>query len=85
MVTVGIPGLVLVSAWIVFLPALHFFRQIADPCNRVLSMLFLRVWIFGVYASCFESTLFQQVGEVWFIFIIAVFGLQQLTVSRVKL
>lgn len=85
MVTVGIPGLVLVTAWIVFLPALHFFRQIVDPYNRVLAMLFLRVWIFGVYASCFESTLFQQVGEVWFIFIIAVFGLQQLTVSRVKL
>jgi O-antigen ligase len=85
LVTVGIPGLVLVTAWIVFLPALHFFRQIVDPYNRVLAMLFLRVWIFGVYASCFESTLFQQVGEVWFIFIIAVFGLQQLTVSRVKL
>jgi O-antigen ligase len=84
-VTVGIPGMLLVVMWIVLFPVVDFFRQVEDPCNRVLSIFFLRIWLFGIYASCFESAIFQQVGEVWFIFIMSVFGLRQLTGARVQL
>jgi O-antigen ligase len=84
-VTVGIPGMLLVVMWIVVFPVVDFFRQVEGPYNRILSIFFLRIWLFGIYASCFESTLFQQVGEVWFIFIVSVFGLRQLTGARVQL
>jgi hypothetical protein len=34
--------------------------------------------MFSLLGSCFESNLFPQVGDLWFIFIIAVFGLRYL-------
>ena len=45
-------------------------------------MLFLRACLFGTYASCFESSIFQQVGEVWFFFMTAAFGLRYLSRMR---
>ncbi len=45
-------------------------------------MLFLRVCLYGVYASCFESSIFQQVGEVWFFYLTSTFGLRYLSVTR---
>ena len=41
-----------------------------------MQMLFLRVCLYGIYASCFESSIFQQVGNVWFFFMISAFGLR---------
>jgi O-antigen ligase len=81
--SVGLPGLALVIAWIVILPIVDFYRQPRDARTFPLSLLFLRVCLYGIYASCFESSIFQQVGEVWFIFMIAVFGLRYLSVARV--
>jgi O-antigen ligase len=82
--TVGVPGLLLVLVWIILLPLVDFYRQSGDRNERLLAILFFRVWLFGIYASSFESTLFQQVGEVWFVFVVAVFGLRFLSVSRVR-
>ena len=81
--TTGLPGLLLAVLWIVILPLRDFQRLALDGPESALSILFLRVWLFGIYASSFESTLFQQVGEVWFILIVAVFGLRLLSTSRV--
>ena len=83
-VTVGLPGLLLIIIWLVFRPAVHFFRQIHNPGNDALAIFFLRIWLFGLYASCFESMILQQNGAVWFVFIMAVFGLHQLTFARVR-
>lgn len=83
-VTIGVPGLMLVLVWIAVLPAVYLFHQVKDPHNRILSIFFLRVWLFGLYASCFESMIFQQVSAVWFILVIAIFGLRQMTVARVQ-
>jgi O-antigen ligase len=84
--TLGLPGLALVLVWLLVLPASDFYRQYArtpgDPGERSLATLFLRVWLFGVYASSFESILFQPVGELWFIFLMSVFGLRYLSLSR---
>ena len=49
----------------------------------MLAILFLRVWLFAIYASSFESTIFPQLGEVWFILLISVLGLRLLSTSRV--
>jgi O-antigen ligase len=79
---VGVPGLLLVVAWVVVLPVLDFFRQAGDPRSRWIALFFLRTWLFGLYASSFEGALFMQIGEVWVIFMIAVYGLRYLSVAR---
>jgi O-antigen ligase len=81
-ITTGVPGLALAAIWLVALPLLDFYRRSDDPQSRPLALFFLRVWLFGLMMASFESILFPQVGEVWFIFIIAVFGLRYLTQAR---
>jgi O-antigen ligase len=80
--TIGIPGMLFVVVWVVILPIVDFCRQSPDPHTRALQTLFLRVCLYGVYAACFESSILQQVGEVWFFFMTSTFGLRYLSVTR---
>ncbi len=80
--TTGIPGLALVLLWIVILPILDFYRQPREAHAKPLQMLFLRICIYGSYASCFESSMFEQVAP-WYLFMTAAFGLRYLLVTRV--
>jgi O-antigen ligase len=83
---VGIPGLALIIAWVVVLPVADYYRlsrRRAAP-GQPLQLLFLRVCLYGVYTSCFESAIFQPVGEVWFLFLTSIFGLRYLTRTSVK-
>jgi O-antigen ligase len=80
--TIGIPGMLLAVVWVVFLPIVDFFRGDGDQQTRALQLLFLRVCLYGVYASSFESSIFQQVGEVWFFFMTSTFGLRYLSLTR---
>jgi len=81
-VTIGIPGMLLVVLWVVVLPIADFCRRSSDPETAALQMLFLRVCLYGVYASCFESSILQQAGEVWFFYMTSTFGLRYLSVTR---
>lgn len=83
-VTIGIPGMLLVVLWVVFLPIVDFHRGTVDEQTKALKMLFLRVCLYGVYASSFESSMFQQVGEVWFLFMTSAFGLRYLSLTRTR-
>jgi O-antigen ligase len=80
--TIGIPGMLLAVAWVVVLPIVDFCRRSPDPNAAALQMLFLRVCLYGTYASCFESSILQQVGEVWFFFMTSTFGLRYLSLTR---
>ena len=51
----------------------------ADPA---LTTLFVRIWLFGVYASSFESVLFDRGDPHWFTMLVAMFGLRYLTTLR---
>jgi O-antigen ligase len=77
-VTIGVPGLILALTWVVILPVLDWHRAPRDPHTAPVQDLFLRACLFGTFASCFESSIFQQVGEVWFFFMTAAFGLRYL-------
>ncbi|MGA7786971.1 MAG: O-antigen ligase [Xanthobacteraceae bacterium] len=81
-VTIGIPGMLLVVLWAVVLPIVDFCRRAPDPHAAALQTLFLRVCLYGVYASCFESSILQQVGEVWFFYMTSAFGLRYLSLTR---
>ncbi|HXQ84712.1 MAG TPA: O-antigen ligase [Xanthobacteraceae bacterium] len=80
--TIGLPGMALVIVWVVILPVVDFFRGAGDAQTKALQLLFLRVCLYGVYASSFESSIFQQVGEVWFFFMTSTFGLRYLSLTR---
>jgi O-antigen ligase len=82
-VTIGIPGMLLVVFWVVVLPIADFCRSAPDPQTAPLRMLFLRVCLYGVYASCFESSILQQAGEVWFFYMTSAFGLRYLSRTRI--
>jgi O-antigen ligase len=81
-VTIGIPGMLLVVLWVVVLPIADFCRRTPEPETAALQMLFLRVCLYGVFASCFESSILQQAGETWFFYMTATFGLRYLAVTR---
>jgi O-antigen ligase len=81
--TIGIPGMLLVAIWVIILPIVDFCRVAPDPQTYPLQMLFLRVCLYGVYASCFESSMLEQVGEVWFFYMTSAFGLRYLAQLRV--
>lgn len=80
--TLGIPGALLTTLWLVVLPLVDFYRSPDDLSADPLRMLFLRVCLFTAYGSCFESMLLRQ-GAAAIIVFIAVFGLRYLSVSRV--
>jgi O-antigen ligase len=80
--TIGLPGLLLTIIWIVVLPIADFYRLPADVEAAPMQLLFLRICLYGIYSSCFESSIFQQVGEVWFFFMISAFGLRYASLAR---
>ena len=51
--TVGIPGSVLVTLWLVVFPLFDFYRASHDLSGAPLEMLFLRVCLFAAYAVLF--------------------------------
>ena len=79
--TIGIPGAILATLWLVILPFADFYRSSHERPAAPLEMLFLRVCLFAAYASCFESMLLQEGGAALFLFA-ATFGLRLLSVAR---
>jgi O-antigen ligase len=80
--TIGLPGLLLTILWVAVLPISDFYRLPSDARSAPMQLLFLRVCLYGIYASCFESSIFQQVGNVWFFFMISAFGLRYASLMR---
>jgi O-antigen ligase len=81
--TIGLPGLLLTILWVVISPITDFYRQERTPQTEPVQMLFLRICLFSMFSACFESSILQQVGEVWFFFVSGVFGLRYLSRMRI--
>lgn len=81
--TIGLPGMVLATVWAAVLPVVDYCRRTGDAQTGALQMLFLRVCIYGTFASCFESSIFQQSTSVWFFFMTSIFGLCYIARTRV--
>ena len=47
-------------------------------------MMFLRVWLFGLYLSSMESFFLDRADPLWFTFLVAVSGLHYLGRFRAK-
>jgi O-antigen ligase len=81
--TIGLPGMALAIGWAVVAPIADYCRPIDDAHAKALQTLFLRVCLYGAFASCFESSIFQQATAVWFFFATSIFGLRYLACTRV--
>lgn len=81
--TIGIPGSILMTLWLVVRPLVDYYRAPDLPFSEPLKMFFLRVCLFAAYESCFESS-FLEVGVFLLFLVFASFGLRFMTLLRVS-
>ena len=80
----GLPGLALLIVAIVIKPLRDFHAADQGGNNGPLAMVFLRIWLFGLYLSSMESFFLDRAEPLWFTFLVAVFGLHYLARFRAK-
>ena len=76
MINAGVFGLILMLIWLMILPLRYIRAAEATGNDPALTLLFSRLWLYGLYASCMESTFFQNGSSVWFCLMIAIFGMR---------
>lgn len=81
----GIPGLVL-ALWALVLQPLRDYRAASlRDADGTIRILMLRIWIFGLYLSAFDTIFFQQSDPIWIMFLFAIFSLRYLACFKVAL
>ena len=80
----GLPGLALMIVVFLIYPVIDFHRRIDAPANRMLASLFLRIWLFEMYTSTFESFFFDRAFPGWFTVLVAICGLRYVSRLRVS-
>ncbi len=80
----GLPGLLLLMAAIVVKPLRDFQGTDEGGNNGPLAMVFLRIWLFGLYLSSMESFFLDRADPLWFTFLVAMFGLHYLARFRAR-
>jgi O-antigen ligase len=81
--TIGIPGSALTVLWLIVLPLADYYRSALGEANFAPRLLFLRTCLYGACASSFESVFFEMTA-VWFMLLLAVFGLRLLSVLSLE-
>lgn len=81
---IGLPGLALLIVVLVILPLRNFHAADRGGNEGPLTMLLLRLWLFGLYLSSLESFFLDRADPLWFTFLMAVFGLHYLARYRLK-
>ncbi|KRE15968.1 hypothetical protein ASE66_09280 [Bosea sp. Root483D1] len=74
-ITTGLPGLVLTLVLLVWLPLRDIARAEATPNDPALTRFFVRIWLYGILVACVESLFFQSGSLIWFMLVVAIFGL----------
>jgi O-antigen ligase len=81
-VMTGLVGLTLALGWVFVQPLRDHIRTLADRVDPALNLMFLQVWLFGLYLSGFESELFNNGSVMWFMTAAAVIGLRLQTTAE---
>ena len=76
MINAGVPGLCLVVLWLLVLPIGDVGRARRSGNDPALTRLFIRIWLFSIFAACLESNFFVNTGPLWFSMVVAVTGLR---------
>lgn len=84
LLAVGIPGFVLTIIWVMFVPLRSADAAYSAGNNKVLTRLFVRIWLYALYMSCMESTFLQNGGSLWFAMLFSIFGLRLQATAHLK-
>ncbi len=76
LLTTGLPGLLLSLLLVVFVPLRAIGRLDGGTHeSRALTRLFMRVWLYVLFAGCLEVIFFQSGSPIFFLFLVSIFGL----------
>lgn len=76
LLTTGIPGFLLTVALVIFVPLRAVGRLGPTRNSPALSRLFMRVWLYVIYAGCLEVIFFQSGSPICFFLLVSIFGLE---------
>ncbi len=76
LLTTGIPGFILTIALVIFVPLRAVGRLGTASNSPALSRLFMRVWLYVIYAGCLEVIFFQSGSPICFFLLVSIFGLE---------
>ncbi len=74
MINAGVIGLILTLIWVTAFPRRYIKEAESTDDDPILTLLYIRLWLYGLYMSCMKNTFFQNDGALWFCIMIAVFG-----------
>ena len=80
----GLPGLALLIGALVIAPLRNYHAATAGGNDGPLATMLLRIWLFGLYLSSFESFFLDRSDPLWFTFLLALFGLHYLARFRLS-
>jgi O-antigen ligase len=80
----GLPGLALLILALVIEPLRNFHKADIGGNNGPLTMALLRIWLFALYLSSMESFFLSRAEPMWFMLVLAMFGLHYLARFRVR-
>jgi O-antigen ligase len=80
----GLPGLALLIGALVIAPLRNYQAATVGGNNGPLTMMLLRIWLFGLYLSSLESFFLDRSDPLWFTFLLALFGLHYLARFRLR-
>ncbi|MGL4727557.1 MAG: O-antigen ligase family protein [Bosea sp. (in: a-proteobacteria)] len=83
LVSIGLPGLMLVSVVLLILPLVDYQKARRFAENDALARLYLRLWLYGAMVACLESFFFRRADPVWFTLILSVLGMRLISLWRV--
>lgn len=75
-VMTGLVGLVLTLGWVFLRPFIDHVRTHPGRADPALNLMFIQIWLFGLYLSGFESELFNNGSALWFMMAASIFGLR---------
>jgi len=81
-VMTGLVGLALTLAWTVLQPLADLSDSRRKQFDPALTVLFTRIWVFGLLLSSVESVLFSGGDILWFMMIVSIIGLRLQRVSQ---
>ena len=82
--SMGLPGLVLMLAALAAQPARDLRRCMARGDEPALTLMLTQVWLFSLYLTSLESFVLDRASPQWVLMLFAVFGARYLACYRIE-
>lgn len=72
----GLIGIFLTVLLLIILPLIYVSRMPQERQHSSLTRLFLRVWLYALFAGCLESVFYEGASFLWFMVLVSIYGLR---------